>query len=80
MQAIKKFQTSRLYSDPKTTKTYELIDRSGHFLTFLVRNPKARDCWTTQITSFYKADEAGAFEEVLFADDVRLRADAVQAA
>jgi len=80
MQTIQKFQPGRLYSASKSTKTYELIDRFGHFLTFRVRNPKTRDSLTTQITSFYKADEAGAFEEVLFSDGVRLRSDAVRAA
>ena len=80
MQTIQNFKSGRLYSASKSTKTYELIDRFDHFLTFRIRNPKTRDSWTTQITSFYKADEAGAFEEVLFSDGVRLRADAVQAA
>ena len=80
MQTIQKFQSGRLYSATKSPKTYELIDRFGHFLTFRIRNPKTRDSLTTQTTSFYKADEAGAFEEVLFADGVRLRSDAVQAA
>ena len=76
MQTIQKFQPGRLYAASKSTRTYELIDRFGHFLTFRIRNPKTRDSWKTQITSFYKADETGAFEEVLFSDGIRLRADA----
>ena len=40
MQKIQKFQIGRLYTAPKSTKTYELIERSGHHLTFRVRNPK----------------------------------------
>ena len=73
MQKIQKFQFGCIYAAPKSAKTYELIGRYGHFLTFRVRNPKTRDSWKTQTTSFYKADEAGAFEEVLFSDGVRLR-------
>ncbi|MBO4536036.1 MAG: hypothetical protein J5702_02395 [Bacteroidales bacterium] len=73
MQKIQKFQFGCIYCAPKSPKTYELIGRYGHFLTFRVKNPKTRDSWKTQTTSFYKADEAGAFEEVLFSDGVRLR-------
>lgn len=76
MQKIQKFQTGRLYAAPKSTKTYELINRDGHLLTFRVRNPKTRDSWKQRATSTYKADENGAFEEVLFLDGVRLRSDA----
>ena len=45
MQKIQKFQTGRLYAAPKSTKTYELIDRNGHILTFRGRNPKTGDSW-----------------------------------
>jgi hypothetical protein len=76
MQKIQKFQTGRLYGAPKSTKTYELISRDGHRLVFRVRNPKIRDSWKQLATSTYKADQTGAFEEVLFQDGVRLRADA----
>ena len=75
MQKIQKFQFGRLCAASKSTKTYELIDRNGHFLTFRVRNPKTRDSWKQSATSKYKADEAGAYEEVLFSDGVRLRSD-----
>ena len=76
MQKIQKFQFGRLYAASKSTKTYELIDRNGHSLIFRVRNPKTRDSWKQIATSTYKADETGAFEEVLFSDGVRLRSDA----
>lgn len=76
MQKIQKFQLGRIYSAPKSTKTYELIDRNGHNLVFRVRNPKTRDSWKQLATSKYKTDETGAFEEVLFSDGVRLRSDA----
>ena len=76
MQKIQKFQFGRLYAAPKSAKTYELIDRDGHALTFRVRNPQTRDSWKMRATSAYKADASGAFEEVLFSDGVRLRADA----
>ena len=76
MQKIQKFQLGRLYAAPKSAKTYELINRDGHALIFRVRNPKTRDSWKQLATSTYKADENGAFEEVLFSDGVRLRADA----
>jgi len=72
MQKIQKFQFGRLYSATKSTKTYELIDRNGHRLIFRVRNPKTRDSWKQLATSTYKADQNGAFEEVLFSDGVRL--------
>lgn len=73
MQKIQKFQFNRIYSAPKSSKTYELIDRNGHLLTFRVRNPKTRDSWKLRATSTYKADENGAFEDILFSDGVRLR-------
>ena len=75
MQKIQKFQTGRLYTAPKSVKTYELIDRNGRILTFRGRNPKNGDSWKLTATSFYKADASGAFEEVLFSDGVRLRGD-----
>lgn len=75
MQKIQKFQFGRLYAAPKSTKTYELINRDGHALIFRVRNPKTRDSWKQLATSTYKADHNGAFEEVLFSDGVRLRSD-----
>ena len=78
MQKIQKFQLNRTYSTPKSTKTYELLDRSGHYLTFRVRNPKTKESWKQTSTSTYKADESGAFEEVLFSDGVRLRSDALR--
>lgn len=77
MQKIQKFQFGRLYTAPKSTKTYELLNRDGHRLVFLVRNPKTRDSWKQTSTSTYKADLSGAFEEVLFSDGVRLRSDAL---
>ena len=76
MQKIQKFQLGRIYSAPKSTKTYELLSRDGHRLAFLVRNPKTRDSWKQISTSSFKADQNGAFEEVLFSDGVRLRSDA----
>ena len=75
MNKIQKFQFGRIYAAPKSTRTYELIDRNGHFLTFKARNPKTKDSWKLQSTSSYKADETGAFEEVLFTDGIRLRSD-----
>jgi hypothetical protein len=75
MQKIQKFQTGRLYAAPKSTKTYELINRDGHRLVFRVRNPKTNDSWKQTATSSYKADAIGAFEEVLLSDGTRLRGD-----
>lgn len=77
MQKIQKFQFGRLYAIPKSTKTYELISRDGHRLVFRVRNPKTKDSWKQTSTSTYKADQSGAFEEVLFSDGVRLRSDSL---
>ena len=76
MQKIQKFQFNRIYTAPKSTKIYELINRDGHHLIFRVRNPKTNDSWKQLSTSTFKADQNGAFEEVLFKDGVRLRADA----
>jgi len=73
MQKIQKFQFNRIYTAPKSNKTYELLDRSGHYLIFRVRNPKTRDSWKQFGTSTYKADENGAFEDVLLSDGVRLK-------
>ena len=78
MQKIQKFQFGHLYVAPKSTKTYELLERSGHHLTFLVRNPKTKDSWKQRATSAFKADATGAFEEILFSDGVRLRSDAIR--
>ena len=75
MQKIQQFQFNQIYRAPKSTKTYELLDRSGHHLTFRVRNPKTKDSWKQTSTSTYKADQSGAFEEVLFSDGVRLRSE-----
>ena len=77
MQKIQKFQFSHIYRAPKSTKTYELLDRSGHHLTFRVRKPKTKDSWKQTSISTYKADQSGAFEEVLFSDGVRLRSDSL---
>ena len=77
MQKIQKFQFGHIYRAPKSPKTYELLDRSGHHLTFRVRNPKTKDSWKLTSTSTYKADLSGAFEEVLFSDGVRLRSDSL---
>ena len=79
MQKIQKFQSGRIYCAPKSVKTYELLDRSGHHLTFRVRNLKTRDSWKQTSTSTFKADLSGAFEEVLFSDGVRLRSNALAA-
>ena len=76
MQKIKKFQLTQVYTAPKSVKLYELVERNGHFLTFRVRNPKTRDSWKQMATSSFKANEFGAFEEVLFSDGVRLRSNA----
>ena len=78
MQKIQKFQFNQIYRAPKSTKTYELLDRSGHHLTFRVRNPKTKDSWKQTSTSTYKADQSGAFEEVLFSDGGRLRSDSLR--
>lgn len=77
MQKIQKFQFNRIYTAPKSTKTYELINRDGHHLIFRVRNPKTNDSWKQLSTSTFKADQNGAFEEVLFSDGVRLRSDSL---
>lgn len=76
MQKIQKFQFNRIYTAPRSSKTYELLDRDGHRLVFRVRNPKTQDSWKQLGTSTYKADETGAFEDVLLSDGVRLRSDA----
>ena len=78
MQKILKFQSNRIYAAPKSIKTYELINRNGHLLTFRVRNPKTRESWKQMATSAFKANETGAFEEVLFSDGTRLRSDALR--
>lgn len=77
MQMIQKFQFGRLYAAPRSIKTYELIDRYDHLLVFRVRNPKTKDSWKLQAKSTYKADAAGAFEEVLLSDGTRLRPDSL---
>ena len=75
MQKIQKFQPTHFYSAPKSKNTYELIDRNGHYLTFRVHKPKDRTSFKVSATSFYKADQNGAFEEVLLQDGTRIRSD-----
>ena len=75
MQKIQKFQLSHIYSAPNSKKSFELIERNGHHLTFLVRNPKDRITYKTTAVSNYKADQTGAFEEVLLMDGTRIRSD-----
>ena len=73
MQKIQKFQLSQIYSAPESKKSFELIGRNGHHLTFRVRKPKDRTTYKTTAVSSYKADETGAFEEVLLMDGTRIQ-------
>jgi hypothetical protein len=75
MQKIQKFQPSKIYSAPKSKNTFELLDRTGHYLVFLVRKPKDRTTYKITATSFFRADQNGAFEEVLLQDGTRIRSD-----
>ena len=75
MQKIQKFQLNQSYSAPKSKNTFELIQRNGHYLTFRVSRPKDRSSYKISATSFYKADQNGAFEEVLLQDGTRIRSD-----
>lgn len=75
MQKIQKFQPAQLYCAPKSKNSFELIERSGHHLIFLVRRPKDRISYKITATSVFKADQNGAFEEVLLQDGTRIRSD-----
>ncbi|MCR5710467.1 MAG: hypothetical protein K6G79_08300 [Bacteroidales bacterium] len=75
MQKIQKFQLHQTYSAPKSKKTFELIQRNSHYLIFQVRNPKDRISYKISATSVYKADENGAYEEILLQDGTRIRSD-----
>ena len=75
MQKIQKFQFGRIYSASNSKKTFELIDRNGHQLIFRVRRPKDRDSNKALATSTFKADQNGAYEEVLLQDGTRIRSD-----
>jgi len=44
MQKIQKFQFGHIYRAPKSTKTYELLDRSGH-------QPSKKSCSLTESAS-----------------------------
>ena len=77
MQAIQKFHVSQKYFCQNSKKyVFELVEREKHYLVFRVRNVKTRDSFKIEATSFYKADELGAFEEVMLSDGSRLRARA----
>lgn len=76
MKKIQKFQFGRLYCAANSKKTFELIDRDGHRLMFRVRCPKDQMTYKVLATSAYKADETGAFEEILLQDGTRVRSDA----
>ena len=73
MQKIQKFQFNKNYSSSKSKNTFELIERNGHYLIFRVHKPKERATYKVSATSFYKADQFGAFEEVLLQDGTRVR-------
>ena len=73
MQKILKFQLSQIYFASNSKKSFELIERNGHHLTFRVRKPKERTTYKTTAISSYKADETGAFEEVILMDGTRIR-------
>lgn len=75
MQKIQKFQLSHIYSTPNSKNSFELIERNGHHLTFRVRKPKDRTTYKITAVSTYKADQTGAFEEVLLMDGTRIRSD-----
>lgn len=75
MQKIQKFQPALIYSAPKSKNTFELIERNGHYLIFRVRKPKDRTSYKVSATSVYKADQNGAFEEVLLLDGTRVRSN-----
>lgn len=75
MQKIQKFQLGQTYSAPKSKNSFELIERNGHYLTFRVRKPKDRISYKVSATSVFKADQNGAFEEVLLQDGTRIRSD-----
>lgn len=77
MQAIQKFHVSQKYYCQNSKKyVFELVEREKNYLIFRVRNLKTRDSFKIDATSFYKADELGAFEEVMLSDGSRLRAKA----
>lgn len=80
MQKIQKFQISQIYYAPKSENSFELIERNGHHLTFRVRKPKDRTTYKTTAVSTYKADQAGAFEEVLLMDGTRIQSGSVSIA
>ena len=75
MQKIQKFQFGRIYSASNSKNTFELIDRNGHQLIFRVRRPKDRDSYKVLATSTFKADETGAFEQILIQDGTIVRSD-----
>ena len=73
MQKIQKFQLSHIYFALNSKKSFELIERNGRHLTFRVRKPKDRTTYKTTAVSSYKADETGAFEEVILMDGTRIQ-------
>lgn len=75
MQKIQKFQLYKIYSASKSKNTFELIERNGHYLIFLVRHPKDRTSYKISATSVFKADQNGAYEEILLQDGTRIRSD-----
>ena len=75
MPTIKKFQPNTIYSSSNSKNTYQLLERAGHYLVLLVRRPKDRTTFKITATSFYKADDTGAFEEILLMDGGRVRSN-----
>ena len=75
MQTIKKFHPNTIYSSSSSKNTFQLLERSGHHLIFKVWKPKDRFSYKISALSTYKADEKGAFEEILLMDGSRVRSD-----
>ena len=75
MQTIKKFHPNTIYSSSSSKNTFQLLERNGHHLIFRVWKANDRISYIISATSTNKADEKGAFEEILLMDGSRVQSD-----
>lgn len=70
MEKILKFQPQVRYVSANTSSyTFSLVNRDGHNVQFRMTSKGRRDGRLLSATSLYKADERGAYEEVMLWKD-----------
>lgn len=77
MQKIKKFHFGETYVNNKKSMCYDLIYRKDMYLIFSVHKKNGREMYKCVATSIFKADEKGAFEQVITSRGDIVRSDKI---